>query len=136
MDDVEFEAQKTRIKPVIDVWIKRLGLRWWRRIDIEYHRDGHALSGMGHPGAAAVTHVHWEYKDAEVYFDVSKAAGFNDDDLEYMVVHELMHIFLQQVVTAFVDDNTMTGIQGEHVERTATELAQAFIWVRDFERDS
>lgn len=49
----------------------------------------------------------------------------SDEEIEYVVVHELMHVFL----------NEMREQGQQHEERVATLLAKAFLWVRDQTRE-
>jgi hypothetical protein len=53
----------------------------------------------------------------------------SDEDLERCVVHELVHVFLNEA-----RENGEDWL--DHEERVASTLAQAFIWLRDHARES
>ena len=129
MTDAEFEAQLARIRPLVDRWCDRLHLwDYLHELTIRYDRDGDDMTERGYRDSAGITTVWWEYKRASVIFDLSKVVELSDAMLEYVVVHEFMHIYLQQVIDAFAENRQVTDLQGAHVERTATDLAQALMW--------
>ena len=123
MKDEEYEAQKSRILALIDKWVTPLGLRWWR-LNFDYNRDG---SGMEKDSPierlAGRTFVNWRYLEATLEFNMSELAALDDERLEYVFVHELMHVLLHEMRS---DEE---GI--DHEERVATTLARAFITVMD-----
>lgn len=130
MNDAEFEAQKARLEPVVEAWVTNLHLREsLQDLRITYYRDGDAMSEDGYSDALGLTSTQWEYKRAQVRFNLARITDEDDETLPYIVLHEFMHIFLQQMVDGFSEDGKITEIAGKHVERTATDLAQAFQWV-------
>lgn len=121
LDDAGFATQKERVGDVVRRWIKPLGLRWWK-IDCAWVRESHRWSRDeqdGHP--IAECHADWKYGEATITFDLGRIELLDDDGLDTIVVHELMHIFLNEMREG--------GI--EHEERVATTLQKAFLWLRD-----
>ena len=122
MDDKTYNKQKKRILKFIDKWRAPLGLNWWK-IDIEYLRAGfeNAIDGEGFR-TIAVCNSKWQYLEACIKFDIPAVAGLNDSDLEDVVVHEFMHIFLCEM-------REYSEERKDHEERVATQLANAFQWL-------
>ncbi|MGA9769182.1 MAG: hypothetical protein WBV94_09085 [Blastocatellia bacterium] len=122
MTDAEYDKLKDKIRALAEKWVKPLGLNQWK-IDLTYKREGLATTednARENWGVAARTPVLWQYLSASIEFNMPYLAEFSDEDLEYIFVHELMHIFLNEM--------REEGIK--HEERTATTLAWAFIWLR------
>lgn len=132
MDDAEFLQQKQRIMAIAEQWVRPLGLGYWR-VDLGYDRDGSDFAdtmqtvGAFESGAAARCFPDWRYCIATVVFNMPRIAHLDDEELEGIVVHELMHIFLHEM-------RERSGALG-HEERVATSLAKGFIWIRDRARD-
>ncbi|MDZ4249527.1 MAG: hypothetical protein U0990_05495 [Candidatus Nanopelagicales bacterium] len=124
MDDAEFEAQKARIETAFHRWQNPLGLGYWlvhliwerEGRDFESHTDGQTRSTC-----AARCFADWRYNEATITFNVPLYSDMDDDTVERTVVHELMHIFLNEV--------REEGLP--HEERVASHLTSAFRWVRD-----
>lgn len=138
MKDAEFEAQVARIKALIDPWVKPLGLGWWS-ITIQYDDDPLAFRDAWDDRvpetAVARTRADWRYAEASIRWNVQRlvATEFSDKELELIFVHELMHIFVNEMRYDWPND---TDHDMNHEERVCTTLAKAFIWLRDSLKDS
>ena len=127
MRDLEFNRVKAKLKHMSLHWIWTLGLKRWHRIDIVYHRsDPNPKEADGYACPAWVN-VKWEYQIATVNFDVSQLLESSDEELEYIVIHELCHVLVNEM-------RCQDGAR-QHEERVVTGLAQAFRWVRNVARD-
>jgi len=120
MTDKEFNVLKGKIDRIVKWWIKQSGLGWWR-VAVEYEREDKELDATGKYALAAETTAKWQYLDATIIFNMRALTERSLDDLEGTIVHELMHIF--------VNEMRERGLL--HEERVATSLAKGFIWIRD-----
>lgn len=109
---------KQLIRKYAKWWIRWTGLGYWT-INLDYED----VVRMDHGGydTCAVCECDWKYQQATITFGLDKLRGMKKDTIERTVLHELMHIFLNEMRADGID----------HEERTATQLAKAFIWVRD-----
>lgn len=124
MTDAEFQAQRERIEPVAQRWIAALGLGFWS-ITLVWAREDYHESEPGTPRSSiARCKADWRYAHATITFNVPKFVDEDDDDLEGIVVHELMHVFLSEA--RWVDGEDSDSL--DHEERVATMLAKAFRW--------
>jgi hypothetical protein len=125
MDDAAFTALKDKLETILRRWVKPIGLGWW---DIEghYHRDDYPYPGEeAGRTSLAICRPNWSYMEADILFNMPALNGKSDKDLEHIVVHELMHIFLNEMHESGV----------EHEERVATTLENAFLWLQRAFRD-
>lgn len=125
MRDEDADAQRERVKAVYDRWGPPLGLGWLRRITFEWHRG----PIPDHEGAVMTCEPSWEYKEAALSVNLARASELDDEDLEWAVVHECMHVFLAGLIAAYnrkVDGDAFRLIE----EHTASSLAQAVMWLR------
>ncbi len=123
MDDKTFRKEKRRVEGFLRKWLKPLGLLWWN-IEVEYDRTADlSVTAPEGRSVAAKCKVDWQYKQATITFNVPEIGELNDGGLERVVVHELMHIFLNEMRSYDTDS--------DHEERVASDLASAFLWVRD-----
>ncbi len=115
----KFKAQVKRVKAVLDKWLAPLGLKWFL-IDVLYYGRGEEFP----KGSLVLARVvaDWRYMTAQVRINAPLAAEYNDERLERMVVHELIHVILQEM-------QDTPGDQG-HLERVVEMLTNAFRWVR------
>jgi hypothetical protein len=129
MDDAEFEKQKQRLAELTERWIKPIGLGWYW-IDMAYARDDYEPPNNGRGGkdhTLAHCSTDWRYASACITWNMPLVREQNDDHLEHAFVHELMHIFLNEMRwTASNDDDSI-----DHEERVASTLTKAFLWLRD-----
>lgn len=127
MNDVEYEAQKARIVALQERWVKPIGLGGWR-IKTAYRRE--AFTDDRFTKAAMICTAKWQYMEALIEVSCSKIADMGDDELEQAYVHELGHIFLNEMAKG-CEKCAADGQASNHEERVATTLALAFIWLRD-----
>ncbi len=133
MTDQEYTATKDRLDAALDGWKSLLGLSAWRLV-IRYYRDSgeFATDTDSHgEGVMAVTRAQWEYMQASIKFNVSLCSESDDDELEDLVVHELMHVVLKETRYGTACDCAFNVL---HEERVATQLARAFIATRGVPR--
>lgn len=119
MTDEEFAAAKKRVMLLAEFWEPKLGLETWR---IRYHFCRSRVDMPEEQDATAVTKAHWDYLFADIYWCLDDLPE-DDDFLEAILVHELMHVHLNEL-HAKKD-------KASHHERVATQLARAFICLRD-----
>ncbi len=115
-----FKAQVKRIKAIFEKWMAPLGLKWFL-VDVLYYDRGDEFPKDSTVMARVV--ADWRYMTAQVQVNVPLAAAYNDERLERMVVHELIHIIIQEM-------QDTPGDQA-HVERVAEMLTNAFRWTRE-----
>lgn len=115
---------KQKIQTYVTKWLKPLGLLWWdvnvvyldkpkELNDKEFFSDSGMILGK--------THVNWQYGLATVYFNVPAFDEMKDEDIEEVVVHELVHILV----------NEMREPDMHHEERVVTGLTKAFLWTKE-----
>ena len=126
MTDAEYEAERQRLLALSEKWINPLGLGWWD-IDLAYARDDYSPPGGTKNGVLAHCDVDWRYGHATITWNMPELLAYPDEKLERAFVHELMHIFLNEMRwTASNDEDSI-----DHEERVATTLTKAFLWQRD-----
>jgi hypothetical protein len=123
VNDKEFEHQKQRLLVLIQRWVGPLGLGWWD-IVFDYERGSFDVDGELAPESAAKCRANWRYGHAHITFNMPCIAEQSDDQLERILVHEFMHIFLHE--TRENDDDWL-----DHEERVASTLTKAFLWLRE-----
>jgi predicted SprT family Zn-dependent metalloprotease len=62
----------------------------------------------------------WRYMSATINLYPKSMRHLDRDAIEAIVIHELMHVFLEEMRTGGID----------HEERVATALQKAFAWVK------
>jgi len=62
----------------------------------------------------------WRYLSASIAVNVKAVARLDDDELERAVVHELIHVLVNEMREPGID----------HEERVVTMLSKAFFWTR------
>jgi len=103
-------------------WIERTWLGWWKIDVVFYGRKEYCklMKGLDRYSVALCS-TQWEYMQARLSVNSYALKNCSKDEIEYVVVHELMHVFLNEA--------REKGI--EHEERVATFLAKSFILVND-----
>ncbi len=132
MDDAELDVQKERIRALNARWRNVLGLDEWE-ITFNY-RDGEFVKhdGSGSSDAIGLTKVDWEYRRATIDFRCDWTGDKDDDELEYVFLHEAMHVLLNGMrAMREAGDNIGRSYETLFEEHTATTLARAFIRARD-----
>jgi len=127
MIDEEYVAQKKRVQKLISKWVKPIGLGYWTIRFDWYSELLPSETATELDRVVMVCHADWRYLNATIQVNLCEVGRQSDEDLERIFVHELMHIFLNEM--------REQGIQ--HEERVAEQLAKAFIWsVGNIERDA
>jgi len=130
MTDKEVEKEKVRIKKLANKWMSTLGLNWWTKIDISYHRteddgDGPTAYSPKALGGEWVCPMSVtcdpNYLTAEIKVFMPFTSKLDDRELEETFLHEVSHIILSPM------HHKQTSKEEELV---ATKLAQAFYWTR------
>lgn len=126
------EEQRNRIRAAFDRWRNVLGLDEWE-VTLEYS-DGEFIKDDGEPSrsALAVTFVSWEYRRASIHWNTAKVEHESDDELDYAMVHEAMHVLLNGL-RAFreIGDTEGKGYERLFEEHTATTLGRAFLRAKE-----
>lgn len=129
MNDEEFERQKQRIHDLAERWVKPIGLGWYW-IDMAFARDDYEPPNDGRGGkdhTIAHCSTDWRYGTACITWNMPLVLDEPDDKLEMIFVHELMHIFVNEMRWTATNDTDSI----DHEERVTTTLAKAFLWLRD-----
>ena len=114
---------------LVQKWTRQTYLAWWN-ITITYQSNKEYAKAEGYKKkharcSAATCHTNWQYLDATINVNLSVIKTMTAEQIEYVVVHELMHIFLNEM--------RATGV--EHEERTATILARSFMLCAQHEEE-
>jgi len=115
---------KKRLRKAIKIWSYRLGLRWWHvttvlSTDKELIKDVFGIKK--NETVLGRTYANWKYRTAIIYFNVPAFKGFSERKIEQIVVHELMHVLV----------NEMREGDIHHEERAVTSLTEAIFWTVD-----
>lgn len=110
---------KELISERITWWKAKMGLGYWNvRYDFQKGKPEQLEDGFQ---ICARCGADWAHEDALITFYPKAMKNYSEDEIENTVVHELLHIFVNEMRQKGLD----------HEERVVTELAKAFIWVRD-----
>ena len=127
MNDKERATQRKRIRTLRDRWHAYLGLQPW---EITYvYTDGDFESNV-----LATTKVEGQYLRAGIDWNLRSAEQQSDAELEFAVVHELMHVMVNDLRRFRSDGKTeaiLDEVERFNEERVCTALARAFINTRD-----
>jgi len=138
VNDAEYEAQKARVEALFERWVGTIGLGWWR-IQYVWHREESRDTDIDKDDVCMMDcRADWRYLHATINVYLPSIAEVDDTDyLEYLVVHELMHIFLCELRDRKeTDDDDEDTAASDHEERVATVLAKAMLWARDAGMDA
>lgn len=126
MDDATYEQESGRIERYVRKWASVL-FPGGMKLNVVTLRDGDDHARQGHGDAAGLATASWEYQWAEISFDLSKLTHMDDYEVELVVLHELMHVMLQGLMSVFADDDdNISRAEALIIERTATDMAAAF----------
>lgn len=133
--DREYELVRRRVRLIADRWVKPIGLGWWT-VHLCFARHPSDMPRTGNPEAqdpretcVMSTHVTWQYREATITVNAEAAHEADDDALEKYFVHELVHIFLNEMREIAKDDG-FADHWIDHEESVCTALAQALVWAR------
>lgn len=107
------KKQRKIVKDMFMWWRKNTGLGYWE-ITLKF------VDVIDNGWTVANCQVEWKYCAAILTFSDDLIKNKNREELEHIVVHEMMHIFL----------NEMREGKIKHEERVATQLQKAFMWVK------
>lgn len=127
MTDRQYRKQKKRIQRYIDRWAAPLGMKWWE-ITYVWHDEPYRDASDGRTPCAR-TLVDWDYRRATIHFYLPDCKGESDKQTEDMVIHEFMHVLLNEM-RQWQDANDALA----HEERTAVSLVQVVRWVTEASR--
>ena len=113
---------KKTVRKHIKWWSRWLGLNYGR-IDIRFVEFIKDAEG---PDVVGTCNTDWRYQETVITFALHKMRDFDKECIEKTVVHELMHVFLNEMREDGID----------HEERVATNLQKAFFWVRNGLKDA
>lgn len=134
MNDKERASQRKRLRTVRDRWHHYLGLQPWE-ITYVYTDGDFEVDGTPAPGTLATTQVQGKYLRATIDWNLRGVEKTSDSDLEFALVHELMHVMvndLRRYRSGETErDALLDGVERFDEERTCTALARAFINTRD-----
>lgn len=94
MTDDEFDVMSEKVEGLITLWKPFFGIENWR-VNIHFYRG----AIPGNEDAAGCCHSLWEYLDATLEFNLAELAENDDEQLESVVVHELLHIIVDELKT-------------------------------------
>ena len=123
-------SKKKLFSKLVRKWIGKVWVGWWR-IDIIYLTNKEYAKAEGYKNkharcSVATCHTTWNYLEAVINVNKDALKALSDERIEYCVVHELMHILLNEMR----EDGT------EHEERVATLLARSFILCNEVKNET
>jgi len=118
----DVRAQRKRIDALFERWVRPIGLAWWG-FRFHYYTKRKRFKRNDKREALMITYADWRYRSVEIDINTPAMRDQSDEDLDTYFVHELMHVFLNEMRSN--DDRV------NHEERVATTLADAFVWIRD-----
>lgn len=137
MTDSQFTQIRAHITSIFNQWRRLTGVSW-DNITLLWNREHFNPETDGHPSHCVATcAADWRYLDATITFSVPKLLDYfqpdpkrpsqlipkDPDEVRYIVIHELMHILLNELR---VSNDSQAATQLSHEERVATRLARAF----------
>lgn len=125
MTDADFEKELARVKAAVERWHEPLGLRLWQRVDVGYYREPLTNDKGKTLTAAADCHADWKYLCASLRFCLPKTADWDDEQVDYIVRHEMLHALVNEMRADEGHDDI------DHEERVVTQLAMVLGWVRE-----
>lgn len=111
------------IAKLAPIWQTRLGLDHWdiqhTHIDTYFGDD----SGQDHK-VTATTHAQWQYMDANIKWYLPSAVRHNDETLEKILIHELVHVLLAPEQTLIDTEITHSSSHGQYSETQTNALVE------------
>lgn len=120
------EEQQARIEAIYSRWESVLGLDSWD-IGREFYPGTFINQNGNATGDAAVacTFTRWQYLHGSIWFNTAAAADQTDAQMEEHVVHEMVHVLLNEMRDLCTEDEHPINLK--HEERVCTTLARAFL---------
>lgn len=93
----QFEIAKARIEELTTVWQYNMDLGWLsikHTFNPNFHEEEHLM--------VATTEADWEYRCGVIDWHLPRVCALEDDTLESVVIHELVHILnnpIEQMAT-------------------------------------
>lgn len=86
-------------EPLDIAWIRieRAAKKWTKVLAIEHLSILHKRLDASDPDDAdsvAFTRTSWQYESASIHWHVPKVCCYNDEELDWVMVHELCHVLL------------------------------------------
>lgn len=111
------------INKLAPIWQKRLGLDHWdiqhTHIDTYYGDD----NGQDHK-VTATTHAQWQYMDANIKWYLPSAVRHDNETLEKILVHELVHVLLAPEQALIDTEITHSSTHGQYSETQTNALVE------------
>lgn len=120
MTDKQYEKERRRVRKLWDKWFRPIGMGWWQ-VDLSWAREREE----DEPATAGMTTTNWQYRTAHVTFYLPATMELDDEKLEEVVVHELVHILCGPIQDMSTDERR------EITEHTVTTIARSIIWARE-----
>lgn len=128
MNDAEFEQQQARVQALMEKWKEILPVSTWL-IRPRYHRDG--VDKKGHKSdAVATTEPNWAYLHAGIDWNMPEVEDASDDDLENYVIHEYVHILIDELTRYALRREGYDGLTADwaQVEHVTSMLTLGIRW--------
>lgn len=110
------KTERKRIQAVAKKWRDVLAMYEWN-VTHRFTDGALIIDGVLNTRASGCANVDWPYRQATLEFNVQATAKLTDAELEECYVHEVMHVYL----------NEMREGEINHEERVATSLSYALI---------
>lgn len=122
--DKAFKREQKRINRIMERWRDPLRLFEWEIVRL-YSRGPFPVDGeWGQRPAAAMASVDWQYRRATLTFDTEATRDYDDAKLERIVVHELVHVIVNEMRCWKDADDGMA-----HEERVVETLAWILVGI-------
>jgi len=123
-DNTMPENPNTRITKLIDklapIWQTRLGLNHWdiqhTYLDTYYDPEEHKVT--------ATTHAQWQYMDANIKWYLPSAVRHNNETIEKILVHELVHVLLSPEQSLVDTEIVHSSSHGQYNETQTNALVE------------
>ena len=119
----EYNKTVSTIKRIAKKWRKPLGLDRYRKFHLQFDEQFADDNG----DTAARCFCMWQYNEVTIVFYVPQCSEMDENDLEYVFLHEVMHAKVNEM--RWIEDDDPESIS--HEERVCTELAMMIQSIRD-----
>jgi len=136
LTDKEYASVGRRMKALVAKWVRPIGLGWWRVTVSVFRQEAEMPNTANKQGVdsqwqlAMSTNVSWAYRDGKISVNGEVANEMSDEHLEAAFLHELGHLFLNEM-RSIAKDEGLADNWLEHEEHVATILGQALGWARE-----